>query len=172
MVFLVIIVLSLAAAGIHFLRHRGEIHGAGEVAEVLLRYWLGIAVGVGAIIGSLFHIFDGKEIAEQICFTRGDGGFQFENAMGDMAIGVAGFMCLFIRDTKFWLAVVVVVTIQYWGDAYGHIHQMIVNDNHCVDNTGPVLWTDIATPLVAIILYAVMKRGRSGVRGSYIEPRA
>lgn len=163
MVFLLFILAALAGAAIHLLRHRGEVRGGGEVAEVLLRYWLGIAVGVGAIVGALFHIFDGREIAEQICFTRGDGGFQFENAMGDLAIGVAGFMCLFIRDTKFWLAVVVVVTIQYWGDAYGHVYQMIVNDNHCEDNTGLVLWADIWTPLVAIVLYVLMRRGQRSI---------
>jgi GNAT superfamily N-acetyltransferase len=29
-------------------------------------------------------VFDGAAIAEEIGFTRGDGGFQFENAMGDL----------------------------------------------------------------------------------------
>jgi hypothetical protein len=40
----------------------------------------------------MFHIFDGEQVAKEICFTRGDGGFQFENAMGDLSIGVAGFV--------------------------------------------------------------------------------
>jgi hypothetical protein len=57
------------------------------------------------------------------------------------------------------LAVIIVTTIQYWGDAYGHFHQMIENDNHCTDNTGPVLWMDIIGPMVAIVLYALMRRG-------------
>lgn len=172
MIFLVFIVIALVAAGIHYLRHRDAIHGSGAVAQLLLRYWLGIVVGIGAVVGAAFHVFDAQHIAEQICFTRGDGGFQFENAMGDLSIGVVGVMCLWITSPKFWLAVIVVVTVQYWGDAYGHIHQMIVNDNHCVDNTGPVLWTDIAIPFVSIALYAVMKLGRSGGAASYIEPRA
>lgn len=170
MVFLFFILLALLAAGIHLLRHRGEIHGAGAVSQVVLRYWLGIAVGVGATVGAAFHVFDAQHVAEQICFTRGDGGFQFENAMGDLSIGVVGLMCLWITSPKFWLAVIVVVTVQYWGDAYGHIHQMIVNDNHCVDNTGAVLWTDIATPLIAIVLYAVMRLAPSRDDGSLIDP--
>jgi hypothetical protein len=97
-------------------------------------------------------------VAKEICFTRGDGGFQFENAMGDLSIWVAGFVCLLIRDPRFWLAVIIVTTILYRGDPYGHFHQMIENDNHCTDSTGPVLWMDIIGPMVAIVLYAMMRR--------------
>ncbi len=128
---------------------------------MLLRWWLGIAIGVASIFGAAFHVFDATDVAREICFTRGDGGFQFENAMGDLSIGVAAFLCIFIRDARFWLAVIIVATIQFWGDAYGHFYQMIENDNHCTDNTGPVLWMDIAGPLVAIVLYVLMGRGRS-----------
>jgi hypothetical protein len=122
-------------------------------------YWLGIAIGVASILGAAFHVFDAEQVARDICFTRGDGGFQFENAMGDLSIGVAAFLCMFIRDSRFWLAVIIVATIQFWGDAYGHVYQMVENDNHCVDNTGAVLWMDIAGPLVAIVLYALWRRG-------------
>jgi hypothetical protein len=124
-----------------------------------LRWWLGVAIGVASAFSAAFHVFDAQQVAQEICFTRGDGGFQFENAMGDLSIGVAAFLCVFIRDARFWLAVIIVATIQFWGDAYGHIHQMVVNDNHCTDNTGPVLWMDILGPLVAIVLYALMRRG-------------
>jgi hypothetical protein len=153
------IALSLGLAGLHIFRRRHEERTHSETAAVFLRYWLGIAIGIASIVGGLFHVFDGTDIAREICFTRGDGGFQFENAMGDIAIGVAGFLCLFIRDPRFWLTVIIIATIQFWGDAYGHVYQMIENDNHCTDNTGPVLWMDIAGPLVAIVLYAVMRRG-------------
>jgi hypothetical protein len=153
------IVLSLGLAGLHLFRHRHEERTSAETAGVFLRYWLGIGVGLGSIAGGLFHVFDGTDVAREICFTRGDGGFQFENAMGDIAVGVGAFLCLFIRDPKFWLAVIIISTIQFWGDAYGHIYQMIENDNHCPDNTGPVLWMDIAGPLVTIVLYLLMRRG-------------
>jgi hypothetical protein len=32
-----------------------------------------------------------------IGYTRGDGGFQWENAMGDLAIGVVGIMAYWFR---------------------------------------------------------------------------
>ena len=49
------------------------------------------------------------------------------------------------------------MSIQYLGDAYGHIYQMVEYDNHCEDNTGPVLWFDIIQPIVAIGLFALMR---------------
>mgnify|MGYP003525455023 CR=1 FL=1 len=80
MIFVFWIVLGLAVGAFHAFRGReGRSHG--ETAAIFLRWWLGITVGIGSLIGAGFHIFDAKETAEQICFTRGDGGFQFENAM-------------------------------------------------------------------------------------------
>jgi hypothetical protein len=149
------IILALVIGLFHMLRgHKNRT--TGENAAILLKWWLGIAVGVSSIVGALFHIFDGKEIAEQICFTRGDGGFQFENAMGDLAIGVAALACIWVKKPAFWAAVILMMTIQYLGDAYGHFYQMIENDNHCVDNTGPVLWSDIILPVVSVGLFSVM----------------
>ena len=157
---LIFVVIALVFAGIHLARHRAQIHGSGAVAEVFLRYWLGIAIGLGAILGALAFFADGAQIAKQICFTRGDGGFELENAMGDLAIGVGAFLCLWIRDTKYWLAVIVISSVLLLGDAYGHIHQLVVHDNHCSGNVGVTLYFDILGPLVAIILYALMRRGK------------
>ena len=60
--------------------------------------------------------------------------------------------------TAYWLAIVVVATISLWGDAFGHIHQEIANDNHDSDNTGAVLYADILFPLVALALYLARER--------------
>jgi len=150
-------VIALAVGAFHAFRgHEGRTRG--ETAGIFLRWWLVIAVGVGGIFGAAFHIFDGKQIAEEICFTRGDGGFQFENAMGDLAIGVAAFLCIWIRHPMWWAAVILVLTIQFFGDGYGHIYQMVENDNHCEDNTGLILWSDFILPIVAIGLFVIMRR--------------
>jgi len=66
-------------------------------------------------------------------------------------------LTIWFRD-RFLLAVVIVAAISLWGDAYGHIYQEAVNDNHDPDNTGPVLYSDILVPLVAIALYAARER--------------
>ncbi|MGC1853063.1 MAG: DUF6790 family protein [Solirubrobacterales bacterium] len=48
------------------------------------------------------------------------------------------------------------------GDAYGHIHQMVVNDNNDPDNTGIFLYSDIVSPLVGLVLYGLFRRAGGG----------
>lgn len=159
MIFIFWGVAGLVFAGIHIVRHK-EPRTRENVTQWLLVYWLMITIGLGDIVGGLYHVFDGKQIAEEIGFTRGDGGFQFENAMADIGIGVVCFMCRFIRNEFFWLAALIAVTISWWGDGYGHIYQAIEYDNHDPDNTGAVLYTDFLYPLVGIVFYALWWRAR------------
>lgn len=146
---LVFALIAVIGAAVSIRRHRGE----GRLAvDTLMVWWLVVAVGIAGVVGALFHIFDGKQIAEQIGYTRGDGGFQFENAMGDMAIGVAAILARWFRG-YYWLAVTIVLTIQYLGDAGGHIYFWIAEDNTEPDNVGIPLWFDFILPIVAMLLY-------------------
>jgi hypothetical protein len=151
-------VIALLGAGVQLWRHPGERQGA-RALEVVLVWWIVVTIGVAGIVGALFHLFDGPNIAREIGFTRGDGGFQTEVGFGDLALGVAAVLCVWFRD-RYLLAIVVVAAISLWGDAYGHIHQEVANDNHDPDNTGPVLYADILFPLVAVVLYAALERLR------------
>ena len=153
LVFALIAVVG-AAVAIRGHRRRGD---SALAVDTLMVWWLVVAVGVAGIVGALFHLFDGKQIAEQIGYTRGDGGFQFENAMGDMAIGVAAVLARWLRG-YFWLAVLVVLSIQYLGDAGGHIYFWIAEDNTQPDNVGIPLWFDFIVPIVTAILYAISWR--------------
>jgi hypothetical protein len=150
--------IALIGAGVHLWRHPGA-SGPERTLGVVLGWWIVVTFGVSGIIGGLFHLLDGPGVAKEIGFTRGDGGFQTEVGFGDVALGVGAVLCIWFRD-RYWLAILVVGTISLWGDAYGHIHQAVVNDNHDVDNTGPILYTDILFPLVAIVLYAARERVR------------
>jgi hypothetical protein len=60
------------------------------------------------------------------------------------------------------LAAVTAVSIAYLGDAYGHLHQAAIHDNHAPDNTGLTLWADFITPIVAIGLYSLWRRASNG----------
>lgn len=156
MIYVVYLVVALAGAGIQLWRHPEKRKPAAAIDTVLL-WWIVVTIGVAGIVGGLFHLFDGASIAREIGFTRGDGGFQTEVGFGDLALGVAAVLCIWFRD-RYWLAITVVATISLWGDAFGHIHQEIVNDNHDPDNTGPVLYADIIVPLVALALYIARER--------------
>lgn len=164
------IVVALVVATIHRSRDK-QPRSRARTLEIYLLWWLVFAIGVANVIGGLFHVFDGEQIAKEIGFTRGDGGFQFENAMADIAIGTVAVLCFWFRG-NFWLAALIAITISWWGDAYGHIHQAIVNDNHDPDNTGVVLYTDILNPLVGLVLYALYRRAGGGepARGRASEP--
>ena len=88
--------------------------------------------------------------------------------MADIAIGVIAVMCAWFRG-NFILAVLVAITISWWGDGYGHIHQAIEYDNHDPDNTGVVLYADWILPAVGWLLYFLYVR--AGGRGPQREPR-
>ncbi len=156
MIFVFWVVVTLAAAGIHLWRDK-EPRSRERTLTVLLRYWLLLALGVGGVIGGLYHIFDGPDTAQQIGFTNGDGGFQTEVGFGDVAVGTICMLSFWIRD-PFWLAAIIAAAISLWGDGYGHIHQMVVNDNHDPDNTGLVLYSDFVLPAVAAALYVLYRR--------------
>lgn len=156
MPFLFFAAIALIGAAIH--RHRDQQpRSAARTLEIFLIWWMVVAVGVAAIFGAMFHFFDGPDTAREIGFSNGDGGFQTEVGFADLAVGVLGVLCARFRD-GFLLAAVLAVSICYLGDAYGHIHQAAIHDNHARDNTGLVLWSDFIAPLVAIALYALQRR--------------
>jgi len=156
MVYVVYALVAMLGAAIHLWRHPAD-RSRGRAIEVVLVWWVVVTIGVAGIVGGLFHLFDGAEIAREIGFTRGDGGFQTEVGFGDLALGVAAVLCVWIRD-RYLLAILIVAAISLWGDAFGHIHQEVVNDNHDPDNTGPVLYSDILVPLIGLALYAARER--------------
>ncbi|HEU5061993.1 MAG TPA: DUF6790 family protein [Solirubrobacterales bacterium] len=156
MPFLFFAAIALIGAAIHAHRER-ETRDSARALEIFLIWWMVVAVGIAAIFGAMFHFFDGPDTAREIGYTNGDGGFQTEVGFADLAIGVLGVLCARFRD-GFLLAAVIAVSICYLGDAYGHIHQAAIHDNHDPDNTGLVLWADFITPLVAIGLYAASSR--------------
>ena len=162
---LVFSAIALVGAFIHTRRHRGQDRLA---VDTFFIWWMVVAIGIGSIVGALFHIFDGKEIAEQIGYTRGDGGFQFENAMGDMAIGVAAVLCFRFRGL-FWLATLIVLSIQFFGDAGGHIYFWLAEDNTEPDNVGIPLVFDFVGPLLAIALFSLSWR-RGGLAKAPAAP--
>ena len=156
MPFLFFAAIALLGAAIHVHRD-SQPRSTARTLEIFLIWWMVVAVGIAAIFGSMFHFFDGPDTAREIGYTNGDGGFQTEVGFADLAIGVLGVLCARFRD-GFLLAAVIAVSICYLGDAYGHLHQAAIHDNHDPDNTGLVLWADFIAPLVAIGLYVASRR--------------
>ena len=170
MIFVFWVVVALIGATIHRWRDK-QSRSHERTLEIYLLWWLVVALGLAGMVGGLYHLFDGKDIAEQIGYTRGDGGFQDEVGFGDLAIGTIGFLCIWFRG-NFWLAVLIAAAIALWGDAYGHLHQEAVNDNHDPDNTGAVLYYDILVPLIGLVLYALLTRAKGGRSAERAAPQS
>lgn len=168
MLYIVCVVVALIGATIHRWRDK-ERRSRARTFEIYLVWWLAVAIGVNNIIGGISHIVDGPAIAAQIGFTRGDGGFQFENAMADIAIGTIAFLCIWFRGS-FLLAALIAITISWWGDEYGHIYQAVEHGNDAPLNTGVVIYSDFILPLVGLILYALYRREGGEQRASETAP--
>jgi hypothetical protein len=83
--------------------------------------------------------------------------FQTEVAVANLAIGVLGILCYWFRD-NFWLATVIGNAVWQLGDAVIHIRQIVVANNWAPNNAGVTLYTDIAIPIVLIVLLAIARR--------------
>lgn len=159
---------ALLGAGVQLTRERKNL-GGGRAAEILLLWWLGLAVGVDGIVSGLFHIFDGPGIAEQIGFTQGDGGFHTEVGVADIALGTIALLSVWFRG-GFMLAAIIALAISHFGDAAGHIYQWRHNDNTAADNVGVPLFYGIVAPLIAIGLYAWYARSPRGTAEPELLP--
>jgi len=160
--FLFFAAIALIGASVHLHRDR-QPRTRARALEIFFVWWMVVAVGVAAIFGAMFHLFDGPDTAREIGYTNGDGGFQTEVGFADLAVGILGVLCARFRD-GFLLAAVIAVSVCYLGDAYGHLHQAAIHDNHDPDNTGLLLWSDFIVPLVAIGLYVASRGGRASGR--------
>ncbi len=121
---------------------------AHRVIELLL-LWVLVLGGVWALIGALGHLGpNSAEIAEGIGYAPSM--FQWEVGWADVAVGVLGIGCIWMREQ--WLtAAVVVLSICYLGDAVGHIMQYSVHNNTAPDNVWAIP-SDILGPVLAIVL--------------------
>ena len=58
---------------------------------------------------------------------------------------------------EFWLATIISTTVFGWGAAFGHIRDMMVNNNYAPGNAGAPMYMDIIAPAVFILLFVSYK---------------
>jgi Family of unknown function (DUF6790) len=144
-----LLVLVVGATCVHLWLGKRPI-SVGKIVEVLLRYLLVIFIGIGGLVGFMGHTFMAREIALKIGWQPSP--FQFEVAMTNLAFGVLGILCLWLRR-GFWTATGLGSAIFLLGCAYGHLREMIFHSNYAPYNVGVILWVnDIALPLIILLL--------------------
>ena len=126
-----------------------------SASERYLAWLLLLPVGGSGLWAALFHLAFPAFAAAMIGWQPSP--FQFEVGMADLAIGATA--CLsFWRDLSFKAAVVMINAIFLLGDAVGHVRQMLVAGNFAPGNAGTPFFTDLALPVLTIVLLLAAHR--------------
>ena len=130
---------------------------AKKIIGIVLLYLLVIAVGVGALIAGLMHVFNGPATAKMIGWAAGSP-FQYEVGIADIAFGIVAILCIFFRGS-YWLAAIIANSVFLIGCMIGHVRSMADSGNLAAYNIGPnIIISDLILPLVLIVLYLVYQK--------------
>ena len=157
MIFHVIFILSFVAAGIHLFVYRDRGLTRARVVEALLLYLLCVQWGFGAALTSIPHILTPDPIAEMIGWETGSP-FQLELGFASLGTSMLGILSIWFRGW-FWLAPIVSRSVFLLGAAGIHIQDIVENGNLSPGSAGPVLFYDIAVPILTAALFADYIRG-------------
>ena len=122
--------------------------------EIIYSWISLLAVGFTGIYAFIMHVFFPVTSAAVIGWHVSP--FQFEVGMANLGFGLVAIFA-FWGSYSFRLASVVGVTCWLWGDAIGHIYQMILKQNYTVGNAGSWFWLDIILPFVLIFCITKMR---------------
>lgn len=129
------------------------VHGGTDFGHQALRNALVYGVGVGGLIAAFGHTVLRDQVADSIGWPKGNP-FQLEVGYANLGIGVAGVLCAWYAG-RFWLAVIVMVSVFLVSAAAVHAVDMIRNHNFAPNNAGFIFWWDLALPALLIVLYAI-----------------
>jgi hypothetical protein len=119
-------------------------------------FWmLFLFVGLLGIYTFALHCFWPNLAAEGIGWSNSP--FQWEVGIANAVVGVLGLLSL-KASRQFRTAVVIGFSIWLWGDAVGHVYQMVAAGNFAPGNAGPWFWTDVVGPAVLIFFHIANRK--------------
>ncbi len=121
-----------------------------KITNISLLYFVIILIGFGGIWSFIGHTFMADTVATKIGWETGSP-FQIELAFFTLGVAIAGIMTIWLRGHMI-TGLVISKSIFWFGAAFVHIKEMIVNTNYSVYNTGTVLIGDIVFPTILLIL--------------------
>lgn len=134
---------------VQLLQHGSDGFHRASLVNALV--WL---IGVNGFVAGSGHLFTPDPVADSIGWPRGTP-WQWEVGLASLGFGVLGVMSSsYGRD--WWLATIIVASIFLLGAALGHVRQLVIAHNMSPSNAGPILYTDVLIPVVAIALYATL----------------
>ena len=152
-------VIAVAGAAVQLARSRRP-RTLGHASEVFLVWLLVVWAGIGGVFAFLSHTLLANQTAMAIGWPTGNP-FQSEVAVANLAVGVLGILCYWIRGS-FWLATVIATSVWLGGDAVVHIYDIVVNQNYHPGNAGLPFYFDILLPLLLIVLEIVNRVSGAG----------
>ncbi|MBC1262275.1 hypothetical protein FQK07_13605 [Synechococcus sp. BSF8S] len=73
-------------------------------------------------------------------------------AYANLTIGILGFSSFILRRRDYLLASMVAYGSWFFADGLGHVVSLVLNSDHAPANAGTVLYTDLLTPLLVVVL--------------------
>jgi hypothetical protein len=141
-------VVGLIVAAVRILRMRGE-RSPVHISGILLNAFVFWAIGCAQVVNFIMHSVFGDFAAKTIGWAQSP--FQMELALSSLGVGVMAFLLYSERSAfRGKVALVIATVIFGWGAALGHIYQMVVNHDYAVNNTGLLLYSDIAINAVGL----------------------
>ena len=142
-------VVGLIVAVVKILR-LGPERSSRTVSGIFLNMFVFWAIGCAEVVNFVMHSVFGDFAAKSIGWAQSP--FQLELALSSLGIGVMAFLLYSNRNAfRAKVALVIAVVIFGWGAALGHIYQSIVNHDYAVNNTGLLLFSDIAINAVGLV---------------------
>lgn len=126
-----------------------KIRRRAHAAEIFFHWIVLLALGFTAMYAFFMHAFFPNISAASIGWQNSP--FQFEVAMANLGFGLMA-IAAFSASYGFRLATVLGNLCWLWGDAAGHVYQMIDKNNYAIGNAGSWLWMDILIPLLLLVL--------------------
>lgn len=149
---LVFFIIAIVGATIHLVVSKKK-KTPERITGLYLSYLIFFNIGLQGLLAASGHILMPNKIAEQIGWPIGSP-FQFEIGIANLAIGLAGVMCVWF-GAGFKLATVLINSVFLFGAAYGHFVQQAKGDTSPY-NTGVFLYFgDIIIPAIILVLMLI-----------------
>lgn len=150
-------VLGIVVSTLLLLKRRHR-ESCAAVVEVYFSYFLLFSVGFSYLYNFVMHVFFADMAAAFIGWAPSP--FQYEVGFASLGFAAVGFMA-FRASWSFRLAAIMAPSLFLWGDAVGHVYQMVVHHDFSPGNAGIIFWTDIFLPIISFVFILLQRRCRS-----------
>jgi hypothetical protein len=140
-------------------RRQWDVGRWAEASLLWIAFWV---LGVAGVYGFVCHLAFGPFIAEQIGWPNSP--FQNEVAYANLTIGILGLSSFFYRRRNYLLAAMVGYCSWFFADGVGHVVSLLISNDVAPSNAGSVLYTDLLTPFLVVLLLWLSRTQRCRLR--------